>query len=143
VRDPFGAVVALNSTTAPPERDLVAWHILHTRDYERAFSAYAGLFGWRPTELVDLGSERGRFQWFAWDDLGAAAGSVSDAARSPRIHPQWLFFFRVADLEEKLAFVRARGGLVLEPTKTAKGDWVAPCDDAQGGAFALLQPARG
>jgi predicted enzyme related to lactoylglutathione lyase len=71
VRDPFGAVVALNSTTAPPHRD------------------------------------------------------------------------RVANLEEKLAVVRARGGLVLEPMQTANGDWVAPCDDAQGAAFALLQPGRG
>jgi predicted enzyme related to lactoylglutathione lyase len=33
--------------------------------------------------------------------------------------------------------VRARGGLVVGTMKTSRGDLVAPCEDPQGGAFAL------
>jgi predicted enzyme related to lactoylglutathione lyase len=138
-RDPFGALVAVSSATAPPAREVVALHVLHTQDHEKAFAAYAALFGWTPAGLVDLGAAQGRHQGFAWDDRGAAVGSISDAARSPRIHPQWLFFFAVDDLMDKLAIVRARGGLALEPMRTPDGHLVAVCDDAQGAAFAMLE----
>ena len=141
LRDPFGAIIAVSSEAAGPPRDRVVWHLLHTRDRERAVSAYGGLFGWRPTELVDLGPELGLHQGFAWDVAGGLAGYISDAARSPGIHAQWLYAFRVPDLEQALSTVRARGGIALATVRIGRGETVAPCDDPQGAAFALLQPA--
>jgi predicted enzyme related to lactoylglutathione lyase len=142
LRDPFGAILALSSETAPPVHDVVALHVLHTRDHEKAFSTYSSLFGWTPTELVDRGDE-GHYQGFTWSTDGSPAGIVSDAARSPSIHPQWLYFFRVSNLEEKLALVRKLGGTPLDPVRTSRGDLIAPCDDPQGAAFGLFEAAPG
>jgi predicted enzyme related to lactoylglutathione lyase len=139
LRDPFGAVIAVSDGQVPPGRPPVVWRYLHTEDHERAFAWYAGLFGWTATELLDLGPEIGRHQGFSWDHSGQSAGSITNAARLPHIHTQWLFCFRVSDMEGALARTRGRGGTVLEPQQTASGDLVAACGDPQGAAFALYQ----
>ena len=142
LRDPFGANVAL--TPAPPlglQEPRVAWHLLSTRDEARAIELYAGILGWTALDHQDLG-ERGRYVTFAWDGTGTPAGSTSDIARRPHVHPQWLYFFRTSDLDASLARVRDLGGLALPPTTTPEGHRVAPCDDPQGAAFGLLQDAR-
>jgi hypothetical protein len=143
LRDPFGAVMALSSDTVAPRRTPVAWHLLHAQDHERAFALYAALFGWTATEVQDLGPDMGRHQPFAWDESGRSVGSVADTARLPHIHPQWLFHFRVLDIEDSIARARACGGNVLGPMQTPSGDLVAPCEDPQGAAFALHQSADG
>ncbi len=139
VRDPFGAIVALTDDQSPFTGHCVAWHVLHTRDETRAFSLYAKLFGWTPLEAIDLGSERGRHQTFAWTPSGPAVGSTSDSGRLPHVHPQWLFFFETKNIDASLALVRSLGGLTLRPMRTANGDVAAPCDDPQGAAFALYE----
>jgi hypothetical protein len=151
VRDPFGAIVAVNSGARNAEaggdamgsqQGLVAWHLHHSQDHERSFAWYAGLFGWRATEVLDLGPEMGCHQQFAWEQSGPSVGSMTKLARLPHIHSQWLFFFRVPDIESSLARVRAHGGTVVGTTQTSTGDLVAPCEDPQGGAFGLYQVAR-
>jgi predicted enzyme related to lactoylglutathione lyase len=142
VRDPFGVIVALRSETATARRlgrAPVAWHLMHTEDPERAFAVYSDLFGWTAKEALELGPELGRHQLFAWDESGTSAGSVANTAQQPHIHPQWMFFFPVANLEVSLARVRALGGIAPPALRTSNGDLAAPCDDPQGGAFALYQ----
>jgi predicted enzyme related to lactoylglutathione lyase len=63
-------------------------------------------------------------------------------ARLPHIHAQWMFCFRVADLEDARVKVLSRGGTAAEPTRTPNGDLVAACEDAQRAAFALHQSAH-
>ncbi len=64
---------------------------------------------------------------------------MANTARLPDIHPQWLFYFRVANIEAALATVRARGGAVVGPMPTSSGDLVAACNDPQGAAFGLYE----
>lgn len=139
LRDPFGAVMAVGSDTPSPPPSAVAWHLLHVKDHERAFATYAGLFGWTATALMDLDLAIGRQQLFAWDDSGESVGSVTDMARLPHVHAQWMFCFRVANLEDARVKVLARGGTMAESTLTPNGDLVAACEDAQRAAFALHQ----
>ena len=139
LRDQFGSVLAVRPASTPHD-DPVAWHLLAVQEHERAFAAYAALFGWTATGAVDLGPELGRHQQFSWDDTGRTVGSVADIARSPRIHPQWQFFFRVADIDGALARTREAGGTVLGRMANEAGDLMAPCEDPQGAAFALFQP---
>jgi predicted enzyme related to lactoylglutathione lyase len=141
LRDPFGAILAVSSGIARTGPVRVVRHILLTRDPERAFALYAELFGWKATERFDLGPDNGQHRAFVWDDSGSTAGSVSNAAGLPGVHAQWLYFFGVEDLEAAIAIVRARGGLALEPVRTARGDVAAACDDPQGAAFGLYQLA--
>jgi uncharacterized protein len=138
LKDPFGAILTLTSEPIPPPRPLVAWHLMATIDYQPAFALYSELFGWRSTGVVDL-AERGQHQLFSWDDSGATAGSISNVARSPNIHTQWLFYFRVDDAERAAARVTELGGLALPPVRGADGALMTACDDAQGGAFGLYQ----
>jgi uncharacterized protein len=139
LRDPFGAILAVSSETTAPRSTLIAWHLHHSRDHERAIAFYAELFGWTAREVLDLGPEMGSHRLFAWEASAPSAGSMTNAARLPHIHPQWLFCFRVDDIESALARARVRGGNVLQPTRTSSGDLVAGCEDPQGAAFALYQ----
>ena len=140
LRDPFGAVMAL--TPSSPARAAIAspavvWHQLHARDHEQAFAGYAREFGWAGREVLELGVERSTFQGFAWSDSQPAVGSVADLARLPHIHTAWLFFFRVGDLDEAVAKVRALGGTTVGPFDMPGGARAVICDDPQGAAFAL------
>ena len=140
LRDPFGAIVALAPTSANAAADhgRVAWHLLSTRDEERAASVYGDILGWTALDRQDLG-ERGRHVTFTWDGTRTPVGSTSDIARRPHVHAQWLFFFETPDLDAALARVRELGGLTLPATTTPDGARVAACDDPQGAAFGLLQ----
>ena len=141
LRDPFGAMLALRSTTNAPRTEAVAWHQLTALDDARAWSVYGDLFGWCDAGTVEHPGELSPVRTFAWEPGGPRAGGVASIARAPHVHPQWLYFFRVADLDAALDAVRARGGLALAPVRLASGDRVAVCDDPQGAAFGLMQPS--
>lgn len=143
LRDPIGAVVGVRETMPPPEpARVVAWHHLHTRDLERAWTIYAELFGWQQTETVEAADLEGGLRTFAWDRSGGNVGTIANTARLPGVHVHWLFYFPVADLEASLALVRAKGGKTLAPVVLPNGDRLAPCDDPQGAAFGLFSSAR-
>ena len=139
VRDPFGAIVALTPTTNDAADARVVWHLLSTRDEEKAFALYGDMFGWTRIASHDLGPKRGRHVTFAWEGSRQPVGSTADVARQPHVHPQWLFFFPTEDLERSLAAARAMDALTLPPAETAAGHLVAACDDPQGAAFGLYQ----
>jgi predicted enzyme related to lactoylglutathione lyase len=141
VRDPFGTVVALTSRTQPEAHVGPAWHELHTQDHQRASSMYADLFGWRPTEAFDLEHKRGTYQMFSWPGAAHSVGGMLSSVRWPGVHPHWLFYFQVDDLDRSLRETVSRGGSVSDgPHVMPSGARVAPCEDPQGAAFALQEP---
>jgi uncharacterized protein len=142
LRDPFGAMVALTSVGPHHAAGRVAWHLLTARDERQAFDVYAGLLGWRRCDEYDLGQQRGRHVSFTWGSADQAAGSISNLAQQPHVHPQWLYFFRTAHLEDALSKVREHGGLTLPPVENVRGDIVAVCDDPHGAAFGLYECRR-
>jgi len=143
LRDPFGAVVGLSASIDASDRIPVVWHERYTPDRARTWAMYAELFGWSPTETLDLGPTIGAYQLFAWDAVGPSVGGMIDIAGLPGVHSQWCFYFGVDDLDAALARVRARGGIVANgPTSAPGGDRVAQCDDPQGAAFGLREVTR-
>ena len=143
LRDPLGSVVAVCGAIGrgpAPVRPEVAWHELHTADRARAQRVYAELFGWAARDTLELGLPAGPYTTFAWSAGGPAVGGILESARAPGIHPHWLFYFVVTDLERALASVRAHGGQVLHgPADHPAGGRAAQCEDPQGAAFALLE----
>jgi len=137
VRDPAGAVLALGTEQPSSRPSPVVWHQLVSDDHTRSMALYRDLFGWTATTRGELPEGRHQ-QLFAWDESGNDVGGMSDTVSLPRVHPQWLYFFGVSDLEAALAHVRALGGLTLPPNHTPAGDFAA-CDDPQGGAFGLCR----
>jgi predicted enzyme related to lactoylglutathione lyase len=140
LRDPLGAVVAVSSR--PDASDAVAWHELHTTDEARAWSIYADLFGWEASAVLDLGPEIGPYRTFGWRGGERSAGAMASSARAPHIHTHWLFYFDVADLDRALSAARTLGGrVVAQQVHHPSGGRVAYCEDAQGAAFGLREPA--
>jgi predicted enzyme related to lactoylglutathione lyase len=140
LRDPSGAVVALRESTRRPRRVPVAWHHLHTLDLDRAWAVYSELFGWTQAQTIDVADTVGANRIFAWEASGQSVGSMANTARLPGVHPHWLFFFPVADLEASLAKVRAKGGRVVAGSAVLpNGDRLGSCEDPQGAAFGLHQ----
>jgi predicted enzyme related to lactoylglutathione lyase len=139
LRDPFGAIVALTSPASAPPARIVSWHLLSTKDEEQAMALYSGLFEWARAGAHDLGPRQGKHVMFAWDRLATPAGSTSNLANLPHVHPQWLYFFRTGNIDESVQRVGALGGTALPPAAAVNGDLVAACEDPQGAAFGLYQ----
>lgn len=138
--DPFGARFALDAEVPSLHRAPVVWHQYAGAQIERAWALYSENLGWTATGTQDIGT-LGCQQTFAWEQSGSNVGAMWSIVDHPQVHPQWLHFFGVANLIESIARVRALGGLALEPLRTPGGAVVAVCDDAQGGAFGLMQSA--
>ena len=52
--------------------------------------------------------------------------------------PSWLYYVRVADLDDALSKIEEGGGKILNgPMEVPDGDRVAQCMDPQGAAFAI------
>lgn len=139
LRDPSGAILGLTSEVVPSRRDVLSEQLL-TSDPATATKDYGELFGMTMRGHLDVPGH-GVFETFAWGD-GPVVGSVGDITGKPHIHPQWLFFFRVAELRSGTAYVAAKGGHVIGPTTLPDGRQVAVCDDPQGAAFALVETPR-
>jgi hypothetical protein len=143
LKDPQGAVLAMNSGRSGGGLGPVGWHELNTTDRERAWATYSELLGWKATGTMELGPELGAYQLFTWDGAGRDVGGMVNTARRPTIHTHWLFYLVVVDLEAALEKVRSFGGRVLNgPMQVPSGERVAQCEDPQGAAFALSQPVR-
>jgi predicted enzyme related to lactoylglutathione lyase len=141
LRDPSGAVLAVQASITRPSSSPVAWHHLHTKDLDRAWALYAEIFGWTHTETLEVADLVGGYRMFAWDDDGPSVGSIANTGRWPGVHAHWLFYFPVGDLDAALAKVEAKGGRISAlPAALPHGARLAPCEDPQGAAFGLLQP---
>ncbi len=138
VRDPGGVLVALTPRGEPSRTDVI-WHQLVTPALPTAQANYVALFGWSlegSLEVPGFGVVE-RFGWSAGTPVGAMASLEGRAG----VHPQWQFFFRTRRLDEAMEHTRAAGGLVLEPMRLSNGARCVACDDPQGGAFGLMEPA--
>lgn len=136
LRDPGGAIVGLVSPGS--DANPFVWQQLNTLDRERVEQAYARVFGWRMTSLVQ-DPTHGEVRHFAWSG-GDDAGAIVDVRGREGRHAHWLFHVRVPRLGDAMTVVRGEGGLVLGPFELPNGERLAVCDDPQGAAFAVRGP---
>lgn len=142
VADPHGApfyLIAPEGPEQPPVPEMmpghVAWHELHSSNWQAAFDFYSGQFGWAKAEAMDMGP-MGTYQIItAGDDKWI--GAMFDADTFGR--PAWLFYFVVGDIDEAAERVRSAGGDILEgPMEVPGSAWVVQCRDPQEAMFALV-----
>lgn len=142
VSDPQGAAFVLfkgiGEAPAPAASEKpghVGWAELHAGDWERAFSFYADLFGWKKSDAMDMG-QMGTYQLFA-ADTQAIGGMMTKRPEMPA--PFWLYYFNVGDIDAAAGRVTAGGGKVLNgPHPVPGGGWVIQGLDPQGAMFALV-----
>jgi len=143
MRDPQGAAFSLLEPAmpgVPPDREPgigdASWHELYTSDPEAALKFYSEMFGWAPTEALDMGP-MGKYHMFGRGQ-GFGGGIMKKPAEMQEPPAFWGFYFRVPDVHAAVERVKAGGGQVLNgPMEVPGGDWVANCMDPQGAAFGL------
>ena len=144
MRDPGGALLALAKPPPVPRPGgsglEVAWYVLHTPDVETAKKNYAGQFGWRFEEPVQVAGFI--LHPFSWQRGSPVVGALSDIANRPDVHPHWLLQVRVAAHKPAVKAVKAAGGLVATELTLPTGEGLAICDDPQGAAFSLREMPR-
>ena len=145
--DPQGAVFAMFTPSTPasePPADELGqfrWAELNTADYETAWAFYTQLFDWHHRRTIDLGPSGPYLMWH--DASLSTKGGMCNAAKLHGLHPHWLHYITVADINAVAARIQAHGGKVLRgPTQVPGGDWVAQCQDPQGAFFALFAHAK-
>lgn len=141
--DPQGAMIAIFEAIGPfggfdgtAQMGRPSWHELMTTDYKRAFEFYSALFGWEKIEEVDMGPLG---MYFEYGMKGKMFGGMYN--RTPEMggmHPFWLPYFHVKDVETSTAAATRAGGVVQTgPMKVPGGSWIVVMGDPQGAAFAM------
>jgi predicted enzyme related to lactoylglutathione lyase len=151
--DPGGGTVCLLKIDGIPDRDPAAqmaightgWNELHSNDWEKSFSFFEKLFGWKKDRAMDMG-EMGTYQLFATEsanggEVRAAGGMMTKTPDMPA--PGWLYYFNVDAIDAAIERVKAGGGEVLMgPHEVPGGAWIIQGRDPQGAMFALVSMKR-
>jgi predicted enzyme related to lactoylglutathione lyase len=142
MKDPQGAVFAIIEpapTDERPETEPVvgdgSWHELYTTDAEAALKFYTDVFGWRPTETMDMGP-MGKYYMFG--RAFALGGMMHKPPEMAQVPPNWNLYFRVPDVNAAAERVKANGGQVLNgPMEVPGNQWIVNCMDPQGAAVSF------
>ena len=143
MQDPQGAAFYIYqpaSETPLPEGPAqvgdASWHELMAADAAAALPFYSEVFGWQPGDAMDMGP-MGKYYMFNRPH-GAIGGMMNKPAAMGQIPPNWQIYFRVADLDEAIASIKANGGQIRNgPMDVPGGDRIVNAMDPQGGAFSL------
>jgi predicted enzyme related to lactoylglutathione lyase len=143
MKDPQGAAFSIlepsmegDETDREPQVGDASWHELYTTDAEAAMKFYTEVFGWQPTETMDMGP-MGKYHMFGRGKR-FGGGMMNKPPEMAQVPPHWGFYFRVPDVHQAAERVKANGGKVLNgPMEVPGGDWVVNCMDPQGAAFSL------
>ena len=121
---------------AAPQIGEASWHELMTTDWKAAMKFYEDVFGWEPTEKMDMG-EMGTYQMFNRPH-GMIGGIMNKPPQMANVPPNWQIYFRVSDVDDAAERVKAKGGKILNgPMDVPGGDRVVNAMDPQGAAFGL------
>jgi uncharacterized protein len=141
--DPEGAVFAVLASDSGDPPDALAvpgdwiWSSLLAQDADKDTAFYQAVFGY---DVFNLPSDDGLDHLVLSTDDYARAGVNAIPSDSPRRHPHWLNFVRVANAGDAVAKVVALGGRVLvEPHPDRHGGNVAVVADPAGAAFGLME----
>jgi predicted enzyme related to lactoylglutathione lyase len=139
--DPQGAAFAVYQPPAgePPRPEPgvgdFSWHELVTTDYKAAWEFYRALFGWVPTQSMDMGP-LGVYWMFGVPGGESMGGMFNKPPEVPA--PAWLPYVRVRSAADAVAAATRAGGKVMTgPMEVPGGDMIAQMMDPQGAVYAV------
>ena len=143
MKDPQGAAFYIyepekteRSPEAAPEVGEASWLELMTTDAPAAMAFYNAVFGWQPSETMDMGP-MGKYHMFNRPH-GMIGGMMNKPPELAHVLPNWQIYFLVPDITSAIERVKANGGTILNgPTEVPGGDWIVNAMDPQGAAFSL------
>ncbi|HEU4691702.1 MAG TPA: VOC family protein, partial [Vicinamibacterales bacterium] len=114
----------------------LSWTELYTTDADVARKFYSEVFGWQPSETMDMGP-MGKYHMFNRPH-GMIGGMMNKPPEMAQVPPNWQIYFRVPDINAAVERIKANGGQILNgPMEVPGGDWVVNAMDPQGAAFGL------
>ena len=126
----------------PPAVGQASWHELMTTDAPAALAFYQAVFGWEPSEAMDMGP-MGKYHMFNRPH-GMIGGMMNKPPMLADVPPNWQIYFRVPDIAAAVERVKAGGGQILNgPMEVPGGDQVLNAMDPQGAAFSLHERRSG
>ena len=121
---------------APPEVGDASWHELMTTDAAAAMKFYSEVFGWQPSDVMDMG-EMGKYRMFN-RPVGMIGGMMNKPPQMAEVPPNWGIYFRVDGLDAAAQRIIENGGQILNgPMEVPGGDRIVNALDPQGAAFSL------
>jgi uncharacterized protein len=113
-----------------------SWHELMTTDAPAAMQFYSQVFGWQPSEALDMGP-MGKYHMFNRPH-GMIGGMMNKPPEMAEVPPDWQIYFRVADLDTAVERIKANGGQILNgPMEVPGCDRIVNAVDPQGAGFSL------
>jgi uncharacterized protein len=113
-----------------------SWLELMTTDAPSALKFYSEVFGWQPSEALDMGPI-GKYHMFNRPH-GMIGGMMNKPPEMAHVPPNWQIYFRVPDITAATGRIKAHGGQILNgPMEVPGGDWIVNAMDPQGAAFSL------
>ena len=143
MKDPQGAAFYIIQPASGEDRPETAaevgeasWHELMTTDAEAAMKFYSEVFGWQPSDVMDMGA-MGKYRMFDRPH-GMIGGMMNKPPEMAQVPPYWGIYFRVPDINAAVDRVKKNGGTIANgPMEVPGGDWVVNAFDPQGAAFSL------
>jgi uncharacterized protein len=143
MKDPQGAAFYImqpqstdESPEGAPEIGAASWHELMTTDAVAALKFYSEIFGWRPSDTMDMGP-MGKYYMFNRPH-GMIGGMMNKPPEMAHVPPHWMIYFRVPDIDAAAERIKANGGKILNgPMEVPGGDRILNAMDPQGAAFSL------
>ena len=143
MQDPQGAAFYIYEPASadqlpegPAEIGEASWLELMTTDAPTAMTFYQEVFGWQPSEAMDMGP-LGKYQMFNRPH-GMIGGMMNKPPEMANVPPNWQIYFRVPDITAAVERITANGGKILNgPMEVPGGDQIVNAMDPQGAAFAL------
>jgi predicted enzyme related to lactoylglutathione lyase len=119
-----------------PQAGDASWHELMTTDAAAAMRFYSEVFGWQPSETMDMGP-MGKYHMFNRPH-GMIGGMMNKPAELAHVPPHWGIYFLFDNIDAAVERVIANGGKILNgPMEVPGGDRVVNAMDPQGAAFSL------
>jgi predicted enzyme related to lactoylglutathione lyase len=119
-----------------PEVGEASWLELMTTDAPAALAFYQEIFGWQPSEAMDMGA-MGKYHMFNRPH-GMIGGMMNKGPQMAHVPPNWQIYFRVPDINAATERIKANGGQIFNgPMEVPGGDWIVNGMDPQGAAFSL------
>ena len=148
MKDPQGAafyIIQPSSDEGRPEAAAevgeASWHELMTTDAPAAMKFYSEIFGWQPSETLDMGP-MGKYHMFNRPH-GMIGGMMNKPPELAQMPPHWMIYFRVPDINAAVGRIKASGGTILNgPMEVPGGSMVLNAADPQGAAFSLHERKR-
>ena len=107
-----------------------------TTDAPAAMTFYHEIFGWQPSEAMDMGDD-GQVP-DVQPPHGMIGGMMNKPPNMAHVPPNWQIYFLVSDIPAAIERIKANGGQILNgPMQVPGGDWIVNAMDPQGAAFSL------